>query len=56
MSEPLLSIADLRAGYGSAVVLDDISLELAAQGGIALLGRKVSANPLCCSPSWVIRG
>jgi branched-chain amino acid transport system ATP-binding protein len=39
MSDPLLSIADLRAGYGSAVVLDDISLELAAQGGIALLGR-----------------
>jgi branched-chain amino acid transport system ATP-binding protein len=39
MTEPLLSIADLRAGYGSAVVLDDISLELAAQGGIAVLGR-----------------
>jgi branched-chain amino acid transport system ATP-binding protein len=39
MSEPLLSLADLRAGYGSAVVLDDISLELAAQGGIAVLGR-----------------
>ena len=39
MSELLLSIADLRAGYGSAVVLDDISLELAAQGGIAVLGR-----------------
>jgi branched-chain amino acid transport system ATP-binding protein len=39
MSESLLSIADLRAGYGSAVVLDDISLELAAQAGIAVLGR-----------------
>jgi branched-chain amino acid transport system ATP-binding protein len=39
MSEHLLSIADLRAGYGSAVVLDDISLELAAQGGVAVLGR-----------------
>jgi branched-chain amino acid transport system ATP-binding protein len=39
MSELLLSIADLRAGYGSAVVLDDISLELAAQAGIAVLGR-----------------
>jgi branched-chain amino acid transport system ATP-binding protein len=39
MSELLLSIADLRAGYSSAVVLDDISLELAAQGGIAVLGR-----------------
>ena len=39
MTEPLLSIADLRAGYGSAVVLEDFSLELAAQGGVAVLGR-----------------
>jgi branched-chain amino acid transport system ATP-binding protein len=39
MSELLLSIADLRAGYGSAVVLDGISLELPAQDGIAVLGR-----------------
>ena len=39
MTEPLLSIADLRAGYGSAVVLEDISVQLAAQGGIAVLGR-----------------
>ncbi len=39
MAEPLLAIADLRAGYGSAVVLDGISLEVAAQGGLAVLGR-----------------
>jgi len=39
MTEPLLSIADLRAGYGSAVVLEDISVQLAAQGAIAVLGR-----------------
>jgi branched-chain amino acid transport system ATP-binding protein len=39
MAEPLLEIADLRAGYGSAVVLDGISLELAPQGGLAVLGR-----------------
>ena len=39
MIEPLLSIADVRAGYGSAVVLEDISVRLAAQGGIAVLGR-----------------
>ena len=39
MTEPLLSIADLRAGYGPAVVLDSISLDVAAQGGIAVLGR-----------------
>jgi len=39
MAEPLLTIADLRAGYGAAVVLDDISFELAAQGGLSVLGR-----------------
>jgi len=39
MTEPLLSIADLRAGYGSAIVLEDISVQLAAQGAIAVLGR-----------------
>ena len=39
MVEPLLAVADLRAGYGSAVVLDDISLDLTAQGSLAVLGR-----------------
>jgi branched-chain amino acid transport system ATP-binding protein len=39
MTEPLLGITDLRAGYGSAVVLDGISLDLAPQGGLAVLGR-----------------
>jgi branched-chain amino acid transport system ATP-binding protein len=39
VAEPLLTIADLRAGYGSAVVLDDLSLDLASQGGLAVLGR-----------------
>ncbi|MGB3743566.1 MAG: ATP-binding cassette domain-containing protein, partial [Xanthobacteraceae bacterium] len=39
MAEPLLAIADVRAGYGPAVVLDDISLDLTAQGSLAVLGR-----------------
>jgi branched-chain amino acid transport system ATP-binding protein len=39
MAELLLAIAELRAGYGSAVVLDDISLDLAAQDSLAVLGR-----------------
>ena len=39
MADPLLTIADLRAGYGSAVVLDDVSFDLASQGGLAVLGR-----------------
>jgi branched-chain amino acid transport system ATP-binding protein len=39
MTEPLLAIADLRAGYGSAVVLDDVSFDVASPGGLAVLGR-----------------
>ena len=39
MAEPLLAIDDVRAGYGSAVVLDGVSLELAPQGSLAVLGR-----------------
>jgi branched-chain amino acid transport system ATP-binding protein len=39
MAEPLLGIDDLRAGYGSAVVLDRISFDLAVQGSLAVLGR-----------------
>ena len=34
-----LSLADLRAGYGSAVVLDGVSFDLEAQAGLAVLGR-----------------
>jgi branched-chain amino acid transport system ATP-binding protein len=36
---PLLELRDVRAGYGDAVVLDGISLELAEEGTLALLGR-----------------
>jgi branched-chain amino acid transport system ATP-binding protein len=39
MTEPLLTIRDLRAGYGDAVVLDQVNLELPEQGSLALLGR-----------------
>lgn len=39
MSEMLLGIQGLRAGYGEAVVLEDIELELAAGQSLALLGR-----------------
>ena len=35
----LLALTDIRAGYGSAVVLDGISFELPERGGLALLGR-----------------
>jgi branched-chain amino acid transport system ATP-binding protein len=39
MAEPLLELADIRAGYDEAVVLDGISLSLPANGSLALLGR-----------------
>jgi branched-chain amino acid transport system ATP-binding protein len=36
---PLLVFDNVRAGYGEAVVLDDISFELAEHGSLAVLGR-----------------
>ena len=39
MTEPLLALDDVRAGYGSAVVLDGISFELPERGSLAVLGR-----------------
>jgi branched-chain amino acid transport system ATP-binding protein len=36
---PLLALRDIRAGYGSAVVLDGIAFELAERGSLAVLGR-----------------
>jgi branched-chain amino acid transport system ATP-binding protein len=35
----MLELRDLRAGYGDAVVLDGVSLELPAGGSLAVLGR-----------------
>ena len=39
MAEPLLRLEDIQAGYGEAVVLDGISLEVAEDGSLAVLGR-----------------
>ena len=39
MAEPLLSLRKVRAGYGEATVLHDISLDVAEHGSLALLGR-----------------
>jgi branched-chain amino acid transport system ATP-binding protein len=39
MTEPLLTLEDVRAGFGSAVVLDGVSLALPERGGLAVLGR-----------------
>jgi branched-chain amino acid transport system ATP-binding protein len=39
MSEPLLALQDIRAGYGSGIVLDGVSLEVPERGSLAVLGR-----------------
>jgi branched-chain amino acid transport system ATP-binding protein len=39
MAEALLELRDVRAGYGSAVVLDGVTLELPERGNLAVLGR-----------------
>ena len=36
---PLLELKGVRAGYGDAVVLDDVSLEVPRNGSLAVLGR-----------------
>lgn len=39
MSEVALRLADVRAGYGETVILEDVSLALPERGSLALLGR-----------------
>jgi branched-chain amino acid transport system ATP-binding protein len=39
MADALLTLRDVRAGYGEAVVLDDVALELPENGSLAVLGR-----------------
>ena len=39
MAETLLALHDVRAGYGDAVVLDNVTLEVPAHGSLAVLGR-----------------
>jgi branched-chain amino acid transport system ATP-binding protein len=39
MAEPLLALDGLRAGYGDSVVLSGVSLALAENGSLAVLGR-----------------
>jgi branched-chain amino acid transport system ATP-binding protein len=39
MSEALLEVRGLTAGYGDAVVLDDVSFSIPAGGSLAVLGR-----------------
>jgi branched-chain amino acid transport system ATP-binding protein len=39
MTKPLLTLRELRAGYGESIVLDGVSLDVAEGGSLAVLGR-----------------
>jgi branched-chain amino acid transport system ATP-binding protein len=39
MAEPVLALKGVRAGYGDAVVLDDLTVEVQERGSLAVLGR-----------------
>ena len=39
MAEPLLAFEGVRAGYGAAVVLDEVSFELGERDSLSILGR-----------------
>ena len=39
MAEPLLSLRQVRAGYGDAIVLHDVSVDIPECGSLAVLGR-----------------
>src|SRR2546428_6792685 len=45
MAEPLLGLEGVRAGYGDAVVLDDVSLEVPEPGSLPVLGRNGVGKP-----------
>jgi branched-chain amino acid transport system ATP-binding protein len=38
-AQPLLAFKNVRAGYGEAVVLDDLTFEMPERGSLAVLGR-----------------
>jgi branched-chain amino acid transport system ATP-binding protein len=39
MADSLLSLSDVRAGYGAGIVLDGVTFDLPERGSLALLGR-----------------
>jgi branched-chain amino acid transport system ATP-binding protein len=39
MADTLLSLSDVRAGYGAGIVLDGVTFDLPERGSLALLGR-----------------
>jgi branched-chain amino acid transport system ATP-binding protein len=39
VADSLLSLSDIRAGYGAGIVLDGVSFELPEHGSLAVLGR-----------------
>ena len=55
MAEPLLALEGVRAGYGDAVVLDGITLEVPAAAASRCSAATASARPRCSSRSWATR-
>jgi len=49
MADALLSFNNVRAGYGEAVVLDDISFAMPERGSLAVLDETASAKARSCS-------
>jgi len=47
MAEPLLALDDVRAGYGSAVVLDGVSFALPQHAASPSSAEMASANRRC---------
>ena len=47
MSVTLLAVDGLVAGYGDSIILEGVSIELAARGSLALLGREARPPLLC---------
>jgi len=43
----LLQVENVWAGYGDAIVLEELSFSVAAGGSLALLGRNGMARPRC---------
>jgi len=48
MTDAILSLDKVRAGYGDALVLQDVSLAVPENGALALLGRNGVGSRPCC--------
>ena len=52
MSEPMLEVKDLVAGYGASTVLDGLEFSMGVEV-VAMLGRNGMGKTTLCNVSWV---